>query len=50
MLFETLNQSAKLGPFRSGSHSGRHYAQAARLRRPTLYPLSYRRADRDHTG
>jgi hypothetical protein len=40
-------KSVKLQPFRSGSHSGGHYAQAVRLRRPTLYPLSYRRANRD---
>jgi hypothetical protein len=28
---------------------GGHNAQAVRLRRPTRYPLSYRRADRDDT-
>jgi hypothetical protein len=49
-LGERAFQSVRLHPLRSGSHSGGHYAQAVRLRRPTLFPLSYRRADADDSG
>jgi len=38
----------KLHPFRSGSHSSGHNAQAVRLRRLTLYRMSYRREHYAH--
>ena len=36
--------------FARGSHSGGRFAPAVRLRRPTLYPLSYRRVSRECTN
>ena len=40
----------KTPPLSLGIPLSKHYAQAVRLRRPTLYPLSYRRAASNDTG